>query len=90
MTRRIDAVFENGVLRPLEPLPLKEMERVRVTVTNDAADPLEAFVDHDFRESCSRELAGLARVPTHDEIQEMLAGDKSSWSDAIIAERRER
>jgi predicted DNA-binding antitoxin AbrB/MazE fold protein len=28
----IDAVYENGVLKPSQPLPLKEHERVRITV----------------------------------------------------------
>jgi predicted DNA-binding antitoxin AbrB/MazE fold protein len=28
----IEAIFENGMLRPLQPLPLKEHEAVRVTV----------------------------------------------------------
>lgn len=30
---QIDAIFENGVLRPLAPLPLEEGQRVRVFVT---------------------------------------------------------
>jgi len=90
MTRRIDAIFENGILRPLEPLQLEEMERVRLTISNDIADPLEALVDRQFLESCSLELAGLGPVPTLHEVHESLARDKSSWSDAIIAERRER
>ncbi|MGO8751129.1 MAG: antitoxin family protein [Thermoguttaceae bacterium] len=28
----IDATYENGVLKPAEPLPLSEHERVRVTI----------------------------------------------------------
>jgi predicted DNA-binding antitoxin AbrB/MazE fold protein len=32
MAITIEAVFENGILRPLQPLPLKEHEAVRVTV----------------------------------------------------------
>lgn len=32
VTRTTDAIFSNGVLRPLEPLPLREYERVRITV----------------------------------------------------------
>ncbi len=32
MALTIEAVYENGVLRPAEPLPLQEHERVRVTV----------------------------------------------------------
>ena len=36
MTLTIEAVYENGVLRPTEPLPLKENERVRVLVNRPA------------------------------------------------------
>jgi predicted DNA-binding antitoxin AbrB/MazE fold protein len=28
----VEAVYENGVLKPAQPLPLKEHEKVRVTV----------------------------------------------------------
>lgn len=32
MLIRVEACFENGVLRPLQPLPLEEHEQVRITV----------------------------------------------------------
>jgi predicted DNA-binding antitoxin AbrB/MazE fold protein len=32
MAFTVEAVYENGVLKPAEPLPLKEHEKVRVTV----------------------------------------------------------
>jgi predicted DNA-binding antitoxin AbrB/MazE fold protein len=32
MNLTIDAVFENGVLRPLSPLPLAEKQQVRIVV----------------------------------------------------------
>ena len=32
MTLTIEAIYENGVLKPAQPLPLKEQERVQVTV----------------------------------------------------------
>jgi predicted DNA-binding antitoxin AbrB/MazE fold protein len=28
----IEAIYENGVLKPAQPLPLKELEHVRVTI----------------------------------------------------------
>lgn len=45
MTRSTRAVFENGVLRPLEPLPFRDRQEVTVTVT-DRAD--EEWPDVDF------------------------------------------
>ena len=32
MTRTIDAIFVDGVFRPAQPVPLRENERVRITV----------------------------------------------------------
>lgn len=37
MTTTAAAIYENGVLRPLSPLPLAEGARVEVTVTDHAA-----------------------------------------------------
>jgi predicted DNA-binding antitoxin AbrB/MazE fold protein len=42
MTLTIDAVYENGVLKPTEPLPLKEHEKVRVTVHTEASPLVRA------------------------------------------------
>lgn len=36
MTKQIEAIYENGVLRPDEPLDLKPNIRVRVTIENPA------------------------------------------------------
>ena len=35
MARNIEAVYENGVLKPLSPLNLKEHERVKLTVEEE-------------------------------------------------------
>jgi len=36
VTITVDAVYENGVLRPNEPLPLKERDRVQITIHDTA------------------------------------------------------
>jgi hypothetical protein len=36
MAINVEAVYENGVLKPTQPLPLKEHERVRLTVQTNA------------------------------------------------------
>jgi predicted DNA-binding antitoxin AbrB/MazE fold protein len=36
MTKTVQAVYENGLLRPLEPLSLLENEQVSVTIAADA------------------------------------------------------
>jgi predicted DNA-binding antitoxin AbrB/MazE fold protein len=32
MTLTVEAIYENGVLKPIQPLPLKEHEKVQITV----------------------------------------------------------
>lgn len=37
MPRTIEAVYQDGVLKPLSPLKLKEHERIRVTLEEESA-----------------------------------------------------
>jgi predicted DNA-binding antitoxin AbrB/MazE fold protein len=39
----VEATYENGVLKLAEPLPLKEHEKVQVTVQTSASPILEAY-----------------------------------------------
>lgn len=39
MSKQIEAVYENGVLRPEEPLHLKQNTRVRVTIESEGTPP---------------------------------------------------
>ncbi len=47
MAITVEAVYENGVLKPAEPLPFREHEKVRITVQPDL--------------SRARQTAGLLR-----------------------------
>ena len=89
-TNHVDAVYENGVLRPLEPLPLEDHQRVRLTVSSVSGDSLASLIDQSFLEQARKEVAAAGRVSTHEEVRRMAAKDPSSWSEAIIAERQER
>src|SRR5207244_11916829 len=69
MTRSLQAVYEKGVLRPLEPLPFKEHEEVTVTVTDEEEDWLDAaflrYLETQADESVTLEQvrAALAKIP---------------------------
>ena len=41
MTKRVEAIYENGVLRPLEPVNLLEHQRVTVTLNAPEEDWLD-------------------------------------------------
>ncbi len=86
MRREIQAIYENGVLRPLEPLELEEQQRIRITIDN--GDPLADLLDTEFMEWCARKSEG--EVASIEEVRQMLSKIKGSMADFIIAEREER
>ena len=45
MTQHSEAVFEDGLLRPLEPLSLHDKQHVLLTIT-DVPAPAQVFVSH--------------------------------------------
>ena len=70
MTRSLQAVYEKGVLRLLEPLPLKEHQRVTVTVSDQIEDDwadaaflryLEAEADDSV--TLEQVRSALAKIP---------------------------
>lgn len=48
MVRHLDAVYEEGVLRPLEPLGLTERQRVRLTLDDEPASQEAATVTPEY------------------------------------------
>ena len=84
MTQSLRAVFEHGVLRPLEPLSLRENQQVTVTVTDSENGDCRGFaflrsIEGEADESVSLEhvWACLAKIP-------------GSLADDIRGERDER
>jgi predicted DNA-binding antitoxin AbrB/MazE fold protein len=43
MAITVEAVYENGVLKPTEPLPFKEHEKVQITVQSTGSPLLDAY-----------------------------------------------
>ena len=86
MMRTISATYENGVLRPSEPLPLAEHQKVSVTVS-DTKDALEPWLDHEYLAAID---AMDTSAPTLEEVRRILSGTSGNLSDAIRAERDTR
>ena len=61
MTITIDAVYEDGVLKPAKPLPLKEREKVQVTI-----EPELTWVDR---------TAGILKWTGHPDVLRRIAED---------------
>ena len=89
MPLQVDAVYENGVLRPLQPLDLKEHEHVRVSVVKGAA-PSRASLAVEYIEKIKRELQDAEPAPGLDEVRRRLAKIPGSMAAAIVADRGER
>ena len=83
---QFDAVYENGVLRPLNPVDLPEHERLSVVV-NRPADPLADLVDWDAHELAATE--GDESISLED-VQAALSKIPGSMADVVSAERDER
>ena len=95
MVQIVEAIYENGVPRPLEPLDLKESERVRVSVSPDLAGRpsrsavIEGMIDHKLVAYARAKVAGLDHIPTLEEVRAGLSTIKGSMAEAVIAERGE-
>jgi predicted DNA-binding antitoxin AbrB/MazE fold protein len=90
MIKQVEAIYENGVLRHLEALPLAERERVTVTIGIGSDQPGHSHLDVEFIERAKRELASVDSIPTLEEVRQMLSKHKKSWADYIMAEREDR
>ena len=78
MPHQVDAVYENGVLRPLQPLDLKAHEHVLVSIVAVAAPN---------RSSLAVELRYSDCAPGLEEVRRRLAKIPESMAAELIAER---
>ena len=83
---QFDAVYENGVLRPLEPVALPEHERLSVIVSR-LADPLADVLDWEAHELAAVE--GDESVSL-EAVQAALSKIPGSMADVVSTERDER
>jgi predicted DNA-binding antitoxin AbrB/MazE fold protein len=83
MLKEFEAVYENGVLRPLQPLPLSEREYVKVTVAR-AAD--QNWLDAEFMDACGAEADSTISL---EQVRRSLAKIRGSMDEAINEDRGE-
>jgi predicted DNA-binding antitoxin AbrB/MazE fold protein len=82
MIQQIDAVYENGVLRPTQPLRLSEHERFRVTVIPEVDEDL---LDHDFNAS-GDELDSSVTLEQVQAVMSKIGGSMDSAIDELRGE----
>ena len=88
MPVQVEAVYENGVLRPLQPLALREHERAIVSVSGVTATRSALAVEN--IERIKRQVEAEGPAPGLEEVRRRLAKIPESMSALIIAERGDR
>jgi predicted DNA-binding antitoxin AbrB/MazE fold protein len=86
MRKQIEAIYENGVLRPLVPLSLEEHQRVTITIAEDGGAEEDLF-DPEFTQWCAEQSSN---APSLEEVRQALSKIRGSMAEVVIAERDER
>jgi predicted DNA-binding antitoxin AbrB/MazE fold protein len=87
MTRQVEAVYEHGVLRPLEPLALDESQRVKLTISDAGTGSYSC--DLELIERAKAEVAAMNHVPSIEELQQIMSKSPGSLAEDFAAEREE-
>jgi predicted DNA-binding antitoxin AbrB/MazE fold protein len=85
MTRHLQAIYEKGVLRPLELLDLREQQRVTITVSEE--EPAEPWLDTECLAAAADEADDTV---TLEEVRAALAKIPGSLTADFNAEREDR
>jgi predicted DNA-binding antitoxin AbrB/MazE fold protein len=83
--KTVEAIYEHGVLRPLENPGLADGQHVRVTIADSVmlADVADSFEPAEW-------AAALQDDISLETVRRALSGIRGSLSDAVIASREER
>ena len=90
MRMQVNAVYQNGSLKPLQPLNLAENEHVVVTITQAASALGFSQLDTKYIEGLRRKLAGAELAPGLEEVRRRLSKIPGSMAADFIAEREDR
>ncbi len=77
-------MYQDGVLQPLEALPLEEMQQVTVTITDSPV------IDEDLAGYFKPEEWAAAPHDDITDVRQALSNIHGSLSDTVIAQRQER
>jgi predicted DNA-binding antitoxin AbrB/MazE fold protein len=86
MEKRLQAVYKDGVLQPLEPVLLEERQQVTLTITDAAAvgQDVKGYFTPEEWSKAERDDVSL------EQVRQALATISGSLSEAVIALRQER
>jgi predicted DNA-binding antitoxin AbrB/MazE fold protein len=81
MKKSVEAIYENGVFRPLEPVDLPEHQRVQLTVADE-----DEWLDRDYIEWAASQVQESVSL---EAVRQALAKIPGSLTADFIAEREE-
>ena len=85
MNQSVEAIYENGVLKLLEPLSLREKERVKVTISTPESKS-EALLDSEFMAACGEHVSD---APSLEEVRKALSVIPGTLTEDFRLERDE-
>ncbi len=86
MTQQIEAIYEDGVFRPLQAVSLAESQTVTIFVSTSSS-AAESGRDWDLLERAKAEVSGTPNIPSIEKVRDMLAHIPGSLSRDVISER---
>jgi predicted DNA-binding antitoxin AbrB/MazE fold protein len=84
MSRYVEAVYEKGVLRPLQPLNLPESEHVMLEIIEI---PNEDIRDYEVMDWALAQVPEKGHVRTREEMRAALSTVSASFSRTVIDDR---
>ncbi|MBV8730066.1 MAG: antitoxin family protein [Acidobacteriia bacterium] len=86
MDKTFQAVYEDGVLRPLEPIPLEDHQEVTVTISDERI----VHRDNPLLASPEEWAAAASDSIGLEEVRRALSTIRGSLSETVSDERRDR
>lgn len=87
MALQVDAIYENGVFRPLGHLNLEDHQRVSLTVSEPVPASIEDWLDHEYMAAIN---STGEEEPSLEQVWSATSRIKGSLSGAVRAERDHR
>ena len=86
MEKRLQAVNKDGVLQPLEPVPLEERQQVTLTISDAAAvsQDVKGYFTPEQWSKAERDDISL------EQVRQALSTISGSFSEAVVGLREER
>jgi predicted DNA-binding antitoxin AbrB/MazE fold protein len=85
MTKNLQAIYENGVLRLLEPVSLPEKKAVTVAIIDETQ--AESWLDSDYHADCEADTSPEVSLA---EVRAALASIPGTMTADFVAERDDR